>query len=66
LDSAGCERRAKLKFSSYAQENDVAEARKKLCMICAKPSTKAICDACSERLRGEALNKKKKEEKPKH
>jgi hypothetical protein len=40
------------------------EQKKKLCMICAKPSEKSICDACSEQLRGEALNKKKKEEKP--
>jgi hypothetical protein len=41
------------------------EQKKKLCMICAQPSEKTICDACSEQLRGEALNKKKKEEKPK-
>lgn len=37
--------------------------KKQMCMICAKPSTKSICDACAERLRGEALDKKKKEEK---
>ncbi len=43
----------------------MAEAKKQLCMICAKPSEKTICDACSERLRGEALNKKKREEKRK-
>lgn len=43
----------------------MAEAPKKqLCMICAKPSQKTICEACSERLRGEALHKKKKDEKP--
>ncbi len=32
-------------------------------MLCGKPSTKTICAACSDKLRGEALNKKKKEEK---
>jgi hypothetical protein len=41
----------------------VAEKKKQICMICGKPSAKTICDACSERVRGEALNKKKKEEK---
>ena len=35
-------------------------------MICAKPSDKTICDACSDQLRSEALRKKKKEEKPKN
>ncbi len=39
------------------------EAKKKVCMICGKPSAKTICDACADKLRGEALNKKKKEEK---
>ena len=34
-----------------------------VCLICGKPSSKTICDACSDRLRGEALEKKKKEEK---
>ena len=32
-------------------------------MICAKPSSKTICDACSDKLRSEALDKKKKDEK---
>ena len=32
-------------------------------MLCGKPSTKVICQACSEKLRGEALDKKKKQEK---
>lgn len=41
----------------------MGQPKKQLCMICAKPSEKTICDACSEKLRGEALNKKKKEEK---
>ena len=41
----------------------VGQSKRQLCMICAKPSEKTICDACSEKVRGEALHKKKKEEK---
>ena len=41
----------------------MAEHNTQVCMLCAKPSTKTICDACADRLRGEALDKKKKEEK---
>jgi len=41
----------------------VAEPKKQVCLICAKPSQKTICDVCSDKLRGEALNKKKKDEK---
>ena len=40
------------------------ETKQRLCMICAKPSEKSICDTCSDRVRGEALDKKKKIEKP--
>jgi len=32
-------------------------------MICGKPSTRTICSACADKLRGEALERKKKEEK---
>ncbi len=39
------------------------EKKHAVCMLCAKPSSKAICDACADRLRGEALDKKKKDEK---
>ncbi len=38
-------------------------SKKQVCMICGKPSLKTICDACADKLRGEALEKKKKEEK---
>jgi hypothetical protein len=41
----------------------MGKAKKETCLICAKPSGKSICDACADRLRGEALEKKKKEEK---
>ncbi len=39
------------------------EKKKSVCMMCGKPSEKTICNACAERLRGEALNRKKKDEK---
>ena len=45
--------------------NPVGQSQIQLCMVCGKRSDKTICEACSERIRGEALNKKKKEEKPK-
>ena len=41
------------------------ESKKQRCMICAKPSDKTICEACSDQLHSEALDKKKKQEKPK-
>ncbi len=41
----------------------MTESGKPVCKLCGKPSPKTICDACGERLRGEALEKKKKEEK---
>ncbi len=41
----------------------MAQPKKKVCMICGKASEKTICDACSDKLRGEALNKKKKDER---
>lgn len=39
------------------------QPKKQVCMLCGKPSTKGICQTCSEKLRGEALDKKKKQEK---
>ena len=39
------------------------EKIKQVCQLCGKASPKMICDACSDRLRGAALDKKKKEEK---
>ena len=40
----------------------MADKKIPVCMICGKASEKTICDACADRLRGEALEKKKKEE----
>ncbi len=37
--------------------------KKGVCLICGKPSAKSICPACADKLRGEALEKKKKDEK---
>ena len=39
--------------------------KQQVCLICGKPSAKSICAACADKLRGEALNKKKKDEKVK-
>ncbi|HWQ03470.1 MAG TPA: hypothetical protein VNL38_03230 [Candidatus Nitrosotenuis sp.] len=35
------------------------------CMLCGRPSPKQICDGCSETVRGEALHKRKKDQKHK-
>lgn len=37
--------------------------KKKVCMLCGKPSDTSICDACKANVQGEALGEKKKVEK---
>lgn len=37
--------------------------KKQVCMLCAKPSLATICENCASNVRGEVLNKKKKEQK---
>ena len=37
--------------------------KKKVCMICGKPSDVSICDTCKAQIQGEALDKKQKIEK---
>lgn len=37
--------------------------KKKVCMICGKPSDVSICDSCKAQIQGEALDKKQKIEK---
>ncbi len=37
--------------------------KKKVCMICAKPSETSICESCKARIQGEAAEKKIKVEK---
>lgn len=38
---------------------------KRVCSICGKPSAKIICDACADKIRAEALARKKQMEKGK-
>ena len=35
--------------------------KKNLCMLCAKPSPKSICDLCAGKVHGEITHKRKKE-----
>lgn len=37
--------------------------KKKVCMVCGKPSEATICDSCKAQIQGEAIDKKKKIEK---
>jgi len=37
--------------------------RKKVCMLCGKPSEESICETCKNNVQGEALKKKKHMEK---
>jgi hypothetical protein len=43
----------------------VEQKKKSLCMLCGKPSPRSICETCSARVQGEAMHKKKKEDKVK-
>lgn len=38
------------------------EGRKRVCMICSKPSEEMICGACADQVSGDALEKKRWEE----
>jgi len=40
------------------------EHAKEVCNICGKPWPGTICDMCSDRVRAEALERKKHKEKP--
>ncbi len=37
--------------------------KKRVCMICGKPSEVSICDACKAQIQGEAIDKKQKIER---
>lgn len=41
----------------------MAEKKKPVCMLCARPSLKSICDACAQRVQSEQLGKKAQREK---
>ncbi|MEE9253207.1 MAG: hypothetical protein V3U74_07670 [Thermodesulfobacteriota bacterium] len=34
--------------------------KKKVCMVCGKPSEASICDSCKANIQGEALDRKQK------
>lgn len=44
------------------KENRMSE-KKKVCMICGKPSVSSICDECKSKVQGEAAGEKQKAEK---
>ncbi|MGB2692207.1 MAG: hypothetical protein WBB48_06770 [Thermodesulfobacteriota bacterium] len=37
--------------------------KKKVCMLCGKPSEESICESCKSNVQGEATNQKQKMEK---
>lgn len=47
-----------------AAEETAAPAPARLCIVCAKPSGDLICEPCRARIRGEALEHKRHEERP--
>jgi hypothetical protein len=46
--------------------NAVPAKKQNKCLLCGKPSLKAICNACADRVNSEAVHKKKKEHKGTH
>jgi hypothetical protein len=40
------------------------EHANQVCNICGKPWSETICEACADRVRADALDRKKHEEKP--
>lgn len=40
-----------------------AKQRRRFCNVCGKPSGSFICGACSDRIRAEALDRKRREDK---
>jgi hypothetical protein len=46
--------------------NAVPAKKQNKCLLCGKPSLKAICSACADRVNSEAVHKKKKEHKGTH
>ena len=41
------------------------DKKKPVCMLCGQPSAKSICDGCAQRVQGEQLGKKSKQDKGK-
>ena len=48
---------------SSVDRNTRKTALKTMCMLCGKESGDTICHACADRIRGEALSKKKRDYK---
>jgi hypothetical protein len=49
-------------MSTFERAAARPEDARHVCNICGKPSTSTICEQCSERIRMEALARKKREE----
>jgi len=56
------QREANLNAIPHESSDQRAEHGRHVCNMCGKPSKQTICEACSERLRIEALARKKHEE----
>ena len=50
-------------MSEEIEMSDKKSEKKKVCMICGKPSESSICDECKVKIQGEAAGEKKKLEK---
>ncbi len=48
-----------------ARKSTMSKKTKPVCMLCGKPSPKSICDACAQRVQGEQLGRKGKQDKGK-
>jgi uncharacterized protein YlaI len=60
--SASVQREANMKVVLREQSDPRPEHARHVCNLCGEPSEMTICDECSERLRVEALSRKKHEE----
>ena len=53
------------RMGSKREDGAMSEKTKPVCMLCGKPSPKSICDACAQRVQGEQLGRKSKQDKGK-
>ena len=60
--SASVQREADMKVVTREQSDARPEHARHVCNVCGEASEMTICDECSERLRVEALSRKKHEE----
>lgn len=56
-------RAGRFKMAEEKKEQEGKKEKKHVCSVCGKPSETAICHACEDRIRGEALEKKKDTDK---